>query len=91
MVVMDLGDKPVEGWSGRARNRGRGAGAPQPHFFVSEICGRPKKMFSYEEGCLSVPTCCDSGRAPARVRVRYELSGGETIEEDRGLYAVCFL
>ena len=51
----------------------------------------PDEMFTYEEGCLSIPEYFDQVERPARVRVAYLNRDGERIEEEiEGLYAVCF-
>lgn len=62
-----------------------------PRYFVNpEILSRSEEMFSYEEGCLSVPEIYDDVERPARVRLRYMDYNGKQIEEDcEGLYAVC--
>ena len=64
---------------------------PEPRHFVNpEILSASEELFSYEEGCLSVPDIYDAVERPARVRLRYLDYGGETVEEDaEGLYAVC--
>ncbi len=91
VVVMDLGDKPVEGKADEPETEEEALERRNPRFFVNpEILWSSEEMFSYEEGCLSVPTYYDSVERPARVRVRYMNYQGETIEEEsEGLYAVC--
>ena len=55
-----------------------------------EIVWASDELFSYEEGCLSVPEYFDAVERPARVRVKYMTYAGETVEEEcEGLYAVC--
>ena len=63
----------------------------QPRYFVNpEILWASEDLFTYEEGCLSVPDIYDDVERPARVKLRYLNYDGETIEEDaEGLYAVC--
>jgi len=63
----------------------------QPRYFVNpEILWASEELFTYEEGCLSVPDIYDDVERPARVKLRYMNYHGETIEEDaEGLYAVC--
>ena len=92
VVVMDLGDKPVEGASDDPQTEEEALERRNPRFFVNpEILWSSEEMFSYEEGCLSIPTYYDAVERPARVRVRYMNYQGETIEEEiEGLYAVCF-
>ncbi len=64
---------------------------PAPRYFVNpEILWASDELFSYEEGCLSVPDIYDDVERPARVKLRYLNYKGEQIEEDaEGLYAVC--
>jgi len=63
----------------------------QPRFFVNpEILWRSDELFSYEEGCLSVPEIYDEVERPARVKLTYLNYAGERVEEDaEGLFAVC--
>ena len=63
----------------------------KPRFFVNpEIVWASDELFTYEEGCLSVPEYFDSVERPARVRLRYLNYAGDTVEEEaEGLYAVC--
>lgn len=97
VVVMDLGDRPVEGEpdgaeDGEPDSEEAELARRNPRFFVNpEVLWASEEMFSYEEGCLSVPTYFDAVERPARVRVRYLNYQGETVEEEiEGLYAVCF-
>ena len=62
-----------------------------PRFFVNpEITWKSDELFTYEEGCLSVPEIYDEIERPARVRLTYLNYDGERIEEEaEGLYAVC--
>ena len=97
VIVMDLNDKagvaddvdPAElndeeraKWEAERAN---------PRFFVNpEILWASDELFSYEEGCLSVPEYFDAVERPARVRIRYLDYAGKQIEEEaEGLYAVC--
>ncbi|WP_332659108.1 peptide deformylase [Brevundimonas sp.] len=97
VIVMDLGDRdgvaddvdPAEmndeeraKWDAERRN---------PRFFVNpEIVWASDELFTYEEGCLSVPEYFDQVERPARVRLKYRNYEGETVEEEcEGLYAVC--
>jgi len=76
VIVMDLAEKDAE---------------PQPRYFVNpEIVWKSEELFSYEEGCLSIPEVYDAVERPARVRIRYLDYNGEAVEEEaEGLYAVC--
>jgi len=64
---------------------------PAPRHFVNpEILEASDELFSYEEGCLSVPDYYDDVERPARVKIRYlDYSGKQIEEECDGLYAVC--
>ena len=64
---------------------------PQPRYFVNpEITWRSDELFTYEEGCLSVPEIYDAVERPARCKLRYLDYDGKPVEEDaEGLYAVC--
>ncbi len=93
VVVMDLGDAEVEDETDETDETVEKAlKRRNPRYFVNpEILWSSEELFSYEEGCLSVPEYFDAVERPARVRVRYLNYQGETIEEEiEGLYAVCF-
>ena len=64
---------------------------PQPRYFVNpEITWKSEELFTYEEGCLSVPEIYDAVERPARCRLTYLDYKGERVEEEaEGLYAVC--
>jgi peptide deformylase len=63
----------------------------QPRCFVNpEITWRSDELFTYEEGCLSVPEIYDEVERPAKVGLTYLNYAGERVEEEaEGLYAVC--
>lgn len=95
VVVMDLGDKPVEGASEdpeAEESEDLQLARRNPRFFVNpEVIWASDEMYAYEEGCLSVPDYYDAVERPARIRVRYMDYVGQQIEEEiEGLYAVCF-
>ncbi len=96
VVVMDLGDAEVEDETDETDEADetveKALKRRNPRYFVNpEILWSSEELFSYEEGCLSVPEYFDAVQRPARVRVRYMNYQGETIEEEiEGLYAVCF-
>ena len=99
VVVMDLGDGPApegtETVEAEAEAEGEGEGAvrhPNPRFFVNpEILWSSDELYTYEEGCLSIPEYFDQVERPARVRVAYLNREGSRVEEEiEGLYAVCF-
>ena len=91
VIVMDLGDGEPEAGAEEAPEGEEPARRPNPRYFVNpEIVWASDELFSYEEGCLSVPEYFDSVERPARVRVRYLNYAGEAVEEEcEGLYAVC--
>jgi len=78
----ELNDEDLAKWEAERAN---------PRFFVNpEIVWASDELFSYEEGCLSVPEYFDAVERPARVRLRYLDYAGKQIEEEaEGLYAVC--
>ncbi|WP_447908612.1 peptide deformylase [Brevundimonas bullata] len=95
VVVMDLGDKAVEGASEdpeAEESEDLQLARRNPRFFVNpEVVWASDEMYAYEEGCLSVPDYYDAVERPARIRVRYMDYAGQQIEEEiEGLYAVCF-
>ena len=95
VVVMDLGDKPVEGASEdpeAEESEDLQLARRNPRYFVNpEVVWASDEMYAYEEGCLSVPDYYDAVERPARIRVRYMDYAGQQIEEEiEGLYAVCF-
>src|ERR1700742_4738499 len=52
-----------------------------PRYFVNpEITWSSEELFSYEEGCLSVPEIYDAVERPARVRLTYLDYNGQKIE-----------
>ena len=62
-----------------------------PRYYVNpEITWSSEELFSYEEGCLSVPEIYDAVERPARVKLKYLDYNGKAVEEDaEGLFAVC--
>jgi peptide deformylase len=96
VVVMDLGDGPApdgETLDGEAEpGDAEEVHRPNPMFFVNpEVLWASDEMFSYEEGCLSIPEYFDAVERPARIRVAYLNREGQRVEEEaEGLYAVCF-
>jgi peptide deformylase len=91
IIVMDLGDKVVEGDVPEDESEEAELARRNPRYLVNpEITWASDEMFSYEEGCLSVPEYYDAVERPARVRLTYMNYAGERIEEEaEGLYAVC--
>ncbi|TCS18227.1 peptide deformylase [Caulobacter sp. BK020] len=64
---------------------------PAPRYFVNpKITWESEELFSYEEGCLSVPEVYDAVERPAKVRISYLNYQGEAVEEEASdLFAVC--
>lgn len=94
VIVMDLNDAVLEGDAdGAAEDESEVTqhARRNPRYMVNpEILWASDELFTYEEGCLSVPEYFDSVERPARIRLRYLNYAGETIEEEaEGLYAVC--
>ena len=89
VIVMDLGDREVEGDPQETEEDE--ATRRNPRYFVNpEIVWSSDELFSYEEGCLSVPEYFDAVERPARVRLKYLNYDGQPVEEEaEGLYAVC--
>ena len=94
VIVMDLGDKPgsepLED-AGEDESEEADMARRNPRYIVNpEITWASDELFSYEEGCLSVPEYFDAVERPARVRLTYMNYAGERIEEEaEGLFAVC--
>jgi peptide deformylase len=64
---------------------------PAPRYFVNpKITWESDELFSYEEGCLSVPEVYDAVERPAKVKLSYLNYQGEAVEEEaEDLFAVC--
>ncbi len=64
---------------------------PAPRYFVNpKITWESEELFSYEEGCLSVPEVYDAVERPAKVKLSYLNYQGEAVEEEaEDLFAVC--
>jgi len=93
IIVMDLGDRDVAPLSVNDDTAEGEAEVAQrnPRYFVNpEITWKSEELFTYEEGCLSVPEIFDAVERPARVKLRYLNYQGEPVEEEAsGMYAVC--
>ena len=87
VIVMDLGDKDVPEGTPEDDDAAR----RNPRYFANpEITWKSDELFSYEEGCLSVPEVFDTVVRPARVRLTYLNYAGDAVEEEaEGLFAVC--
>ena len=64
---------------------------PAPRYYVNpKITWESEELFSYEEGCLSVPEVYDAVERPAKVKLSYLNYQGEAVEElAEDLFAVC--
>jgi peptide deformylase len=91
IIVMDLGDRDVSPASVNDDTDEAEAAQRNPRYFVNpEITWKSEELFTYEEGCLSVPEIFDAVERPARVKLRYLNYRGEAVEEEAsGMYAVC--
>ncbi|MDP2260530.1 MAG: peptide deformylase [Caulobacter sp.] len=93
IIVMDLGDRDVAPLSVNDDTAEGEAEIAQrnPRYFVNpEITWKSEELFTYEEGCLSVPEIFDAVERPARVKLRYLNYQGQPVEEEAsGMYAVC--
>lgn len=97
VIVMDLGDKLGEADDidpatlGAEEREKRDLERRNPRYIVNpEITWASEELFTYEEGCLSVPEYFDAVERPARVRLKFMNYAGETVEEEaEGLFAVC--
>ena len=89
IIVMDLGDRDPGGAASEAQADEKAQ--RNPRYFVNpEIVWASEELFTYEEGCLSVPEIYDDVERPAKVKLRYLNYQGEPVEEDaEGMYAVC--
>ena len=91
VIVMDLGDKDGVVCETEEEAAENAEARKNPRFFVNpEILWTSDELYTYEEGCLSIPEYFDKVERPARVRIRYLNREGVQIEEEaEGLYAVC--
>ncbi len=95
IIVMDLGDRDVPPVSvsddAAVEDEENAVAQRNPRYFVNpEITWKSEELFTYEEGCLSVPEIFDAVERPARVRLRYLDYQGQPVEEEAsGMYAVC--
>ena len=93
IIVMDLGDRDITPVTVNDDTAEAEAEAAQrnPRYFVNpEITWKSEELFTYEEGCLSVPEIFDAVERPARVKLRYLDYQGQPVEEEAsGMYAVC--
>ena len=88
IIVMDLGDRDPGVAEGTEQDD---EARRNPRYFVNpEITWKSEELFTYEEGCLSVPEIYDEVERPARVKLTYLNYKGEAVEEEAtGMYAVC--
>ena len=92
VIVMDLGDRDGTVCETEEEDTPEAAEARKnPRFFANpEILWTSDELYTYEEGCLSIPEYFDKVERPARVRIRYLNREGQSVEEEaEGLYAVC--
>jgi len=91
VIVMDLGDRTIDGPRPTEGAEPDEKAARNPRYFVNpEIVEASEEKQPYEEGCLSVPEIYDEVERPARVKLRYlDYHGKEVVEDAEGLFAVC--
>jgi peptide deformylase len=93
IIVMDLGDRDITSVTVSDDTAEAEAEAAQrnPRYFVNpEITWKSEELFTYEEGCLSVPEIFDAVERPSRVKLRYLDYQGQPVEEEASdMYAVC--
>ena len=91
VIVMDLGDKDGVVCETEEEAAENAEARKNPRFFANpEILWTSDELYTYEEGCLSIPEYFDKVERPARVRIRYLNRDGQSVEEEaEGLYAVC--
>ena len=91
VIVMDLGDKDGVICETEEEAAENAEARKNPRFFANpEILWTSDDLYTYEEGCLSIPEYFDKVERPARVRIRYLNREGVQVEEEaEGLYAVC--
>ena len=91
VIVMDLGDRDGVVCETEEDEAENAEARKNPRFFANpEILWASDELYTYEEGCLSIPEYFDKVERPARVRIRYLNRDGAQVEEEAaGLYAVC--
>ena len=81
VIVMDLGDKDGVVCETEEEAAENAEARKNPRFFVNpEILWTSDDLYTYEEGCLSIPEYFDKVERPARVRIRYLNREGVQIE-----------
>jgi peptide deformylase len=91
IIVMDLGDRDVTPAAVSDDTAESEAAQRNPRYFVNpEITWKSEELFTYEEGCLSVPEIYETVERPDQVHIRYlDYNGHQVDEAADGLYAVC--
>ena len=91
VIVMDLGDKDGVVCETEEEAAENAEARKNPRFFANpEILWASDELYTYEEGCLSLPDHYSQVTRPARVRVRYMDRNGATQEiEAEGLLSTC--
>ena len=91
VIVMDLGDKDGVVCETEEEAAENAEARKNPRFFANpEILWTSDELYTYEEGCLSIPDIYDEVERPARVKLKYlNYQGEEVIEDADGLFAVC--
>ena len=92
VIVMDLGDRDGTICETEEEDTPEAAEARKnPRFFANpEILWTSDELYTYEEGCLSIPEQYAEVERPARCRVAWlDLDGARHEEDMHGLLATC--
>ena len=91
VIVMDLGDKDGVICETEEEAAENAEARKNPRFFANpEILWASDELYTYEEGCLSIPDHYAEVTRPAAVRVNWLGLDGKTHEKDfDGLWATC--
>ena len=91
VIVMDLGDKDGVICETEEEAAENAEARKNPRFFANpEILWTSDDLYTYEEGCLSIPEQYAEVERPARCRVAWlDVDGNRHEEEMDGLLATC--
>ena len=91
VIVMDLGDKDGVVCETEEEAAENAEARKNPRFFANpEILWTSDELYTYEEGCLSIPDQYAEVQRPAEVRVQWlGLDGKRQEEQFAGLWATC--
>ena len=91
VIVMDLGDKDGVVCETEEEAAENAEARKNPRFFANpEILWTSDELYTYEEGCLSIPEQFAEVTRPAEVTVRWiDRDGVERQQDFAGLWATC--